>query len=149
MSATTAGALKAHLEGKGRGVPWFRYRAPKDQALPFGVIQDGISTTPLPMGDTSDPAADKVVTELAQCTLFQEWRDSDGNAAEQYPLPGQIYRDLDGAVLATHPAGTTHVKVRGVVRLPRIDSPGTSAAEDADGANLIQDTFTVSLHRSV
>lgn len=149
MSATTSGALKAHLEAKGRGVAWYRFRAPKEAVLPFGVIQEGISTTPLPMGDTSDPTGDKVVTELAQCTLFQAWRNPDGSAAEMYALPGQIWRDLDGAVLVGHPAGTAHVRVRSQVRLPRIDSPGESAAEDADGANLIQDTFTVSLSRSV
>jgi hypothetical protein len=151
VSATTAGAIKAHLERPERlvtGVPWFRDRAPKDQPLPFGVIQEGISQTRLRMGDTSDPTGDKAVVELAQATLFQAWRDADGKPAERYDLPDLVWRDLDGALLTTHPAGAVHIRVRSRVRLPRVDGPG-SVGDAADGANVVQDTYTLSLHRSI
>lgn len=152
MSATTAGAIKAWLERPGRlvtGVSWYRDRAPKDAALPYGVIQEGISYTPVPMGDTMDQAAERITVELAQVTLFQPWRGLDGKPAERYDVPDLVWRDLDGALLPAHPKKVSGCKVRSRVRLPRIDARGDSAAEDADGANVVQDTFTIAITRSV
>lgn len=150
MSATTGGAIKAHLErptGPVRGVAWYRDRAPKDAPMPCGVIQEGIGQTRVPMGDTQDPDADKVVLELVQVTLFQTWRSADGKAAENYTLPGLVWKDLDGARPATAPTGVSGMAVRGRVRTPAVDGVG-AGLDPANGANVVQDVFTIAITRS-
>lgn len=51
MAATTAGALKALIEGLGLGISAYRNHAPEGQAMPYIVIQEGISRVPNPIED--------------------------------------------------------------------------------------------------
>jgi hypothetical protein len=150
MSATTGGALKAHLESFARGVPWYRDRAPQDAVLPFGIIQEAISVVPLAMGDTTDQTAERVVQEEAQVTLYQVWRGADGKPAEQYPLAEAIYKDLQGARLATHPKQVSGVKVTGMVRRLEVDNPNGSAvrADTTDGANVVAHIYLLNIWRT-
>lgn len=148
MSATTAGAMKAHLERAGLGLAWFRDRAPQDQALPFGVIQEGISRTSDRDGDHTDPAARHGVREQVQVAVYDLWRDGTGKAAERYDLPDALHRALHGAVLTDLPSGRPgFVRVDGYVRIPQVDGPG-SAGDPANRANIVQHALTCTVARS-
>jgi hypothetical protein len=151
MAATTAGALKAWLEAGSLGISFFRDRAPKDQALPFGVIQEAISIVPIPMGDHSDQTADRQVTEQAQVSIYEVWRDATGKPAERYDLPSLVYRRLEGALLVDGPHHG-RVKVIGARRQPDVEGPnantGTIAVDSGtDGANVVANHFTVAIRR--
>lgn len=146
MSATTSGALKAHLERAGLGLPFFRDAAPQDQVLPFGVIQEAVAVVPDRDGDLGEqgPGAHSAAEE-AQVTVFQEWRTTDGRAAEAYDLPDRVLRTLHGARLTTAPATVYGVRVGGRVRFP----PASSAGASPNGANVVQDVFTLTIRRNL
>lgn len=148
MSATTAGAVKAHLEAAGTGIPWFRDLAPQDQALPFGTIQEGISLTLDRDGDHQDPNATQGVREGAQVTIFQAFRGADGKAAEDFTLVGRVIKALHGTRLVTSPTTTYGVTVRGRVRQPRVDARG-STGDASDRANIVQDVLTIEIARNL
>lgn len=107
MAATSAGTLKAYLEAQGLSLPWYRRRAPKDQARPFGTIQEAIVLTVERTGDQGDPAAQTLVAEQVQLDLWQDARTAAGTAAERYDLPGTLLRLLRSAQLV--PVGSAQV----------------------------------------
>lgn len=107
MAATTAGAIKAYLEGRGYGIPWYRDGAPvaagRAADPPYGTVQEGIAYAPERHGDTGDLDAHQGEDERVQVDLWQpaRARATAGKAsnAESYTLPGRVRRDLHGAVL--------------------------------------------------
>jgi hypothetical protein len=112
VSASLAGAIKAHLEARKMGLPWFRDGAPKNQPLPFGTIQEGIALAPERHGDHADPGGHQGDTELVQLDIYQPARKADGAApgrtvnAEDYDLPGLVRRVitlLGGTAFGTPP----------------------------------------------
>lgn len=120
MSATTAGALKALLEGAGLGVPVYRDTAPtSDAPARFITIAEGISE--VPVGPQYDEA-DGVVRELAQVDVWQPWRDTAGHVIEDYLLPREVASTLRGAQLPTAPTRVHGVNVTSVVRLLERDT---------------------------
>lgn len=150
MSATTAGALKAHLEAGELGLAFYRDRAPQEAALPYGVISEAISITPIPMGDKGDPAADLQVDEQAQVSVYETWRGSDGKPAEDYPMPGRVHRRLEGARLETPKPGV--VTVIGRRRLLEVegrnqDTGSLGGLTTPDGANVVANHITVLIRR--
>lgn len=149
MSATTAGAVKAWLEGGNFGIPFFRDRAPAEQALPFGVVQDGISVVPVPMGDTQDQAAERVVEEQIQVAIYEEWRNAAGKMVEQYALPDNVEKRLRGAVIPQMPKAQQGCQVLGRVRQLAVDGRNIQGilSETADQANVVATIYTVVIRR--
>jgi hypothetical protein len=147
VSATTAGAVKAYLEAAtpSLGLAWFRDKAPEDQALPFGVIQEALDLTMRQHGDLGDPDADLAADEMVQVTVFQEFRNAAGKPGEVYGLADKVARRLHGARLPAAPTVVYAVTVRSRVRLPRVDAPGRSDSDNR--ANIVQDVVTVTVHR--
>jgi hypothetical protein len=121
MSATTAGALKAFLEGAGLGVPVYRDGAPTGSRPPYIAITEGIGYAPRLDGDTADPAAVRTVTEAVQVDLVQPGRVPAGAGAavsESYTLPGQLARALHTARLPAAPTRVYGVRVSAGRRWP-------------------------------
>ena len=103
MSASTAGAVKAHIETLGLGVPVFRDGAGDTTTPPYVTVQEGIGYETEAHGDTGDPDADMGVGELVQVDLYlpARVRTSTGRAAnaESYTAPDRLHRGLHGAAL--------------------------------------------------
>lgn len=131
MAATTAGAIKAVVEGGGLGVPAFRNAAPTREdangnkvvavPLPYVTVQDEVALTP-----AADGPYDRDVThnvrEVVQVDLWQRWRDDTGKVAEDYALPGALRRLLHGAPLPPAPGRVYGCRVTGSVRLVEPDT---------------------------
>lgn len=148
MSATTAGAVKAHLETAGTGIAWYRDQAPQDAPLPFGTIQEAVSITRMRMGDTMDQSAEKTVAEQVQVSIWQPFRNADGKPGEDYTLVGRVHRALDGCRLPTAPTRVDGVTVDGVVRIPQVDRRGDTY-DPANGANVVQHALTITIRRTL
>lgn len=103
MSATTAGALKAWLESQGLGVPWFRDRAPANQPLPYGTIDEGIAITEDAAFNSFDDPEGHVV-EVATVHLWEQWRDPATGALTESPtLADAVFLALKGKRPTTAP----------------------------------------------
>lgn len=143
MSATISGALKAHLERQGWGVPWFRDGAPPETKAPFGTIQEGIAVADDRHGDFADPQADGGETEQVQVDLYQPARKLSGGragtapSAENYQLIRQLRAILHGwrGSYGTPPMTVYGARVVSWVRWPIAD-------------NLVRHTVTVEVRRS-
>jgi hypothetical protein len=109
MAATTAGALKALIEGAGLSLSAYRDEAKDTATLPFVAIIEQIALVPDGVdpqveGSPTDPIAGR---ETVQVSLWQQWRDPTTNAiTESYTLPTSLQRVLKGARLATSPTRT-------------------------------------------
>lgn len=142
MSATIAGALKAHLESQGWRVPWFRDGAMPGQRAPFGTIQEGIGYADDQHGDLADPAAHVGETELVQVDLYLPARKpGQGRAghaanAEDYQLPRLLRRALRGwdGVYGSPPQRVYGTRITGGQRWPIED-------------NVVRFTLTISCRR--
>ena len=98
MSATIAGALKAHIETLGLNVVAYRDQAPTEQTGHYIVIHEGISTV-----RETDQGDAHAATELVQVDYFQPWRASDGSLAENPASTAALITGIQGAQLATAP----------------------------------------------
>jgi hypothetical protein len=147
MSATTSGAIKAHLESAGLGISVYRDLAPQGAALPFAVVTEGISQVPDRDGDLGDQEAKHTWREEVQVSLFQTWRTPDGKPGEDYTLVGRLLEALDGCRLRTAPTTVYGVRVNGRVRLAAVDAPG--GADGSDGANVVHDAITATVRRNL
>lgn len=117
MSASSSGALKARLEGAGLGLAWFRDEAPAGQAMPYGVIHEGISIVPEAMFNAKDDDAGHV-SELVQVDVWQEWRSQSSRGLTETPsLKDSVIRALHGALLPTAPKLVFECSVLGSVRM--------------------------------
>ena len=138
MAATTAGSLKAGLEAQGWGVPWYRRRAPKEQARPFGTIREGIVATTDRSGDQGDPDAPLLLSETVQLDLWQDARLSGVPGGEVYELAARVLAYLRSARLVE--VGTSHVY--GVTGLSYLEVP------DPDPA-VVHHAFTATIRREL
>lgn len=116
MSATTSGALKAHIEGLGLNMPAYRDRPPAEAAYPHVTIHEAIVITRERSGDQGDPNAHRAVTELAQVDLWQKV------GAESYTLPEALIAGIDGAQLPTAPQRVYGCTVDSMTRLLEIET---------------------------
>lgn len=109
MAATTAGSVKAYVEGLGLSLSAYRDGAPTDAdgtitaAYPHVVVQEGIGLEVDDSGDFGDQSGPAYVTELVQVDLYMRARTLGGASgstnAESYTLPGQLRKRLHGAKL--------------------------------------------------
>lgn len=112
MAATTAGAIKAKLEGLSLSVPVFRDKAPDGHTLPYITITEAISIVPDGNYD------DTTLIELAQVDVWQAWKDAAGAVIESYTLPGAVFAGLSGTSLPAAPTHVYGVTVDSMVRRP-------------------------------
>lgn len=139
MSATFAGALKAHIEAGGLTLQCFRDAPPPKTPLPYVVIFEGIGRDTEPTGDFGDPAAQLEWREEAQVDVWQAAKALDtGTVTERYDLPGALVRRLRGATIGNVGDGRVYpLKVTAARRVPNPDK------------NLIRDTITVQALRQI
>lgn len=134
MSATTAGAVKAWLEGQALGVAVYRDSAPINTPLPYVTVTEAVALTP-----DRDGAFDRDVThtvvEVAQVDVWQRWRSDSGQPAEQYDLPHRVRRALDAAVLPSAPGRVYGCRSTGMVRLLEVDE------------NVVHHAVTINVYR--
>lgn len=140
MAATTAGAIKAHLEGQGLGVPVFRDEKPSDDASErYITIREDLSTVADGAWNANDDP-DGHVSELAQVDIWQKWRAvsaDSGAVVESATLPDAVARALTGVTLAAAPT-----RVAGVTVVNR-----TRQLEREN--NLVHTALTVQLRRTL
>jgi hypothetical protein len=142
VAATTAGAIKAYLEGLGFGVPVFRDGPRPGQGLPYIVVTEAVSTglDPSGNGDYGDPDARLQITELATVDLVQQARIKTAAGltknAERYGLAEAIAHALNSTTLPAHPARVTAVRVQDIDRIPIAD-------------NTVRHAIHVAIHREL
>lgn len=128
MAATTAGAIKAYLEGLGFGVPVFRDGPRPGQALPYIVVTEAVSVglDPSGNGDYGDPSATLHITELATVDLVQQARVKTAagltRTVERYGLAEALAHALNHTTLPAHPARVTACRVQDIDRIPIADN---------------------------
>lgn len=135
MAATSAGAVKAWVEGLGLGLSVFRDDAPQPTALPYVTVMENLTTTYNADGDLGG-SGQQTVRELLQVDLWQTWRDSTGKVAEQYGLANTLAAKLRGAQLVN--VGTRRVYGVAGVSMQRL------LEEDA---NVVHHAITITIHR--
>lgn len=125
MAATTAGAIKARLEGLAFGVPVFRDGPREGQAEPYIVVQEGMPAG-IDLRAGGDAGDDPQITETVTVDLVQHARTKTGAATvknvERYGLAETIAAALHGHPLPAHPAKVTSVRVEGIDRIPIKDN---------------------------
>ncbi len=141
MAATTEGAIKAHLEGLGLGLPIFREGPRPGQAPPYGVVQqESIAVEPSGNGDYGDPNADLPIVETLTVDLIQAARTHTSariaRSAERYGLAEVVAAALNGCTLPAAPSPVTAVRARDIQRFPVAD-------------NRIRESITVHVHRTL
>lgn len=139
MSASTGGAVKAYLEGRNLGVPWFRDRPRKDTPYPFGTVTEELSLTVV---QRADAAAELVQVDLWQLArhpagTIRNGVDVSGRLAEDSALVRRLQGALRRAALMTAPTLTYRATLEGSVRLPEPDN------------NLVHHALTVRVHREL
>jgi hypothetical protein len=145
--ASTATAVKNHVETLGLGLAAYRDGAPTNDsgeitaAFPHVVIQEGIGYATMQHGDFGDPNADDAMIELVQVDLFQHARVltpggvTQSVNVESYTLPEALRRGLHGAQLgAVGDRRVYGVRVTDGRRWPIAD-------------NIVRHTFTVAISR--
>ena len=138
MSATSAGAVKAYVEGLGLGLPAFRRKAPPEQTTyPYVTVQEAISVVVELHGDEGDPAARVHARELVQVDLWEERRNSDGTG-EQYGLPAQLLMRLRAARLP----------IIGTGRVYGVSSLSLAYVPDPD-PNVVHHALTLTIRREL
>lgn len=137
MSATTAGALKAFLEGLGLGIEAHRDIAPSAATLPYVTIREQVSMEPeIAFNQASDE--DGHVREQVQLDLWQQWRDPSTKAKTEDPeLPDAVVDALRNVVLETSPTRSMPIRVTSCIRLFEQD------------ANLVHHAITVEVPRTL
>lgn len=142
MAATTSGAIKARLESLAFGVPVFRDGPRPEQAPPFIVVTEALSTglDSRGNGDFGDTTASLAIVETVTVDLVQNARIKTGAATtknvERYGLAEAIAHALHGRPLPAHPAKVTAVRVTDMDRIPIAD-------------NRIRHSITVTIHREL
>ncbi|MFJ8144685.1 hypothetical protein ACIQ6R_06370 [Streptomyces sp. NPDC096048] len=128
MAASTAGAIKARLEGLQFGVPVFRDGPREGQAPPFIVVQEGMPAglDNVANGDFGDPDAEVNIIETVTVDLVQQARIKTGatttKVTERYGLAEAIAHALHGCQLPAHPATVHAVRVDDIDRIPIADN---------------------------
>lgn len=115
MAASSAGAVKAKIEGGGLSLSAFRDEAPEGQSYPYATIREAISV----VGEFN-PLSDNPphVSELVQVDLWQQWRHPTTRAVtESYTLAPALFALLHGTRLPAAPKFTYQVSVESMVRM--------------------------------
>lgn len=141
MAATTSGAIKARIESLGIHVPVFRDGPRPEQAPPFIVVTEALSTGIdfRANGDFGDPAAAINIVETVTVDLVQNARLKTGGTAknvERYGLAEAIAHALHAHPLPAHPAKVTAVRVTDLDRFEIKD-------------NRVRHSITVTIHREL
>lgn len=120
MAASTAGAIKALVEGAGLGVPAYRDEAPAHSTLPYVTIIERIALIPDGIDGRFDrDSGPHTGRETVQVDLWEQWRNpSTGAVSESYTLSDALTRLLDGAALPVAPTLVWGVKFISSRRLP-------------------------------
>lgn len=137
MAANTSNALKQLIEGGGLTLAAYRDAAGHDEedgTRPYVVITEGIATVP---DGRSDGGDGETCTEECQVSLFEPWKDEDGNVIESPTLIHQLVALLHGAQLDTAPQRVYGVTV---INRRRLLEPSRS---------IVHNPITVNVHRSI
>ena len=125
MAASTAGAIKARLEGLQFGVPVFRDGPRPKQAEPYIVVQEGMPAG-IDLVAAGDAGDDPQIIETVTVDLVQQARVQTGprttKVTERYGLAEAIATALHGTTLPAHPAKVTSVRVQDIDRIPIEDN---------------------------
>jgi hypothetical protein len=126
MSASTAGALKAVIEGAGLGISAFRDKVPARETRPYVTIDESISFTPDPTSTPFDHSADPPwFREEVQVNVWQDWRRQTGASftlLESPSLPYSVAKAIHGVGLPTAPTKVYGVWVKNVLRIVEVDN---------------------------
>lgn len=134
MAATTAGAIKALVEGAGLGLAVYRDAAPKGTVMPYVTVEEGTGFVADRDG-LHDDGVDHTVQEFATVHLWQRWRDDRGRPADDYALPDRLARSLRATRLPAAPTLVHGLRLAGRVRLLEVE------------ANVVHHAYTVSIRR--
>lgn len=139
MAASTAGALKALVEGAGLSLAAYRDLAPERATLPYVVVNEAIAIVPTASSARFDRAGTAPTgRETAQVSLWQRWRNPEtGAMAESYTLPDALIELLDGAQLSAAPSHVWGVLVLSSRRIIEQEE------------NLVQHAITVEIVRDI
>lgn len=141
MAATTAGALKATVEGFGLGLAAFRDRAPDGQGGVYVVIHESITRSSAGHGDFGDPTADQAIVEEVQLDLYEPaLSDDKATVAESPTLRDDLQRRLHGCQIPSAPKRVHGCRVLNASRVP--PAPG-------DDTNKVRTIFTLALSRAL
>src|SRR5687768_1064682 len=103
MAASTAGAIKAYIEGLGLGVPAYRDDKPPGQEPDYIEVHEDISTVPDGLFNAFDDPEGHV-SELVQVDYYQRRRNPvTGAAVESYTIPDALTKALNGCRLPAAP----------------------------------------------
>jgi hypothetical protein len=138
MAATTAGALKQLVESFGLGLAAYRDRAPVNAAMPYVIIQDGITARRVPGGDAGEG---DMIAEECQLDLYERWYAPNGTTiAESATLAKALGKALHGSAPTSSGADTTE-------RIYGVRVPFSSRSVDADD-NTVRTRYRVDVHRA-
>lgn len=137
MAMTSAGALKAFIEGLGLSITVFRDEAPDGQAYPYVTVAEAIATVPDLNGTPWNKSSPATVVEHAQVDVWQTWKNADNSRAENYTLAPAIKRALHGSKLPATPTRAWGVKLVNAVHLLERDN------------NVVHDAITVAIYRDL
>jgi hypothetical protein len=122
MAATLSGAIKAHIEAQGLGVPVDRDEATQGRTYPYVVVREAFDSTKDPGSNAY--SGDHRISELVQVDLFDvRKRSATQQTVENYTLPDALARVLNGVRLDTAPTkvyGMTLVGRTRIVETQRI-----------------------------
>ena len=120
MAASTAGAIKAHLEAQGLGISVFQDEKPKGQALDdYLTVSQDISTVPDGVWNANDDP-DGHVSELVQVDIWEKWRTvsaDSGPVRSSFTLPDAVTKALHGIRLTAAPKLVSGTQVVSRTRL--------------------------------
>lgn len=140
MAATSAGAVKAIIEGAGLGLAAYRDAMPDLTKLPTVTIDELVSVIPERHGDAFQPNGHHGEIEDLRVHLWQRWRGADGRPAETYALTRQLVRALRTAPPFAYGTPGSLVRVWGL----RV-SGHARIVEDED--NVVHTALTVTMRR--
>jgi hypothetical protein len=150
VAATLSGAIKAHIEGQGLGVPAFRDEVPRGQNYPYVVVREGIALTQEPAANAF--SGDHAVIELVQIDIWMQKRSPHSQAVtEDYELPDALTRAVNGVSLAQAPTKVYGMKVVGRTRFPdhQTRKVGESRSTPSTPSGLVRYSITVEVKRNL
>lgn len=136
MSATSANALKALIEGLGLSLTAYRDEAKQGAAKPYVTITEEISFVP----DSIEDGQATTGVETVTVDLWQQWKNSNGagTISEDYTLAPNLRKGLHGKRLALIGTAITYVVlVRNSIRLLDPES------------NVVHHVLTLDIHREL
>lgn len=115
MAISTAGAMKAQIEGLGLSLTVYRDRAPESTPLPYAVVNEAIAIVP----DLLEDGAVSTGKETVSIDVFQQWKNpTTGAVTENRGLTDAIVRGIQGQPLQAAPTRAYAVMVKSSRRLP-------------------------------